>query len=214
MIAQDEGIQVEGAVLSWLARAARGGMRDAISLLDQLRTFCGDQVDADSAREVLGLAGLVAVRPFLEALQEDRPGDALEALNDALDRGTDLRVYLADTLTYLRALMLLRYGAVTPLRAELPGRRAGLARRAGQPPGRRGGCGSLWAASGRRWLASEIRPSCWCRSSLWCWAAMICRPMPRRRAAPVRASGPAGARPAPEIAFTPARTSPRAVQRR
>jgi DNA polymerase III gamma/tau subunit len=60
------------------------------------------------------------VRPFLEALQEDRPGDALEALNDALDRGTDLRVYLADTLTYLRALMLLRYGAVTPLRAELP----------------------------------------------------------------------------------------------
>jgi DNA polymerase-3 subunit gamma/tau len=119
-IAEDEGIQVEGAVLSWLARAARGGMRDAISLLDQLRTFCGDQIDAESARDVLGLAGLVAVRPFLEALQEDRPGDALEKLNDALDRGTDLRVYLADTLTYLRALMLLRYGAVTPLRAELP----------------------------------------------------------------------------------------------
>jgi DNA polymerase-3 subunit gamma/tau len=120
IIAEDEGIQVEGAVLSWLARAARGGMRDAISLLDQLRTFCGDQIDADSARDVLGLAGLVAVRPFLEALQEERPGDALEELNEALDRGTDLRVYLSDTLTYLRALMLLRYGAVTPLRAELP----------------------------------------------------------------------------------------------
>jgi DNA polymerase-3 subunit gamma/tau len=119
-IAEEEGIEVEGAVLSWLARAARGGMRDAISLLDQLRTFCGDRIDAESARDVLGLAGLVAVRPFLEALQEDRPGDALEALNDALDRGTDLRVYVADTLTYLRALMLLRYGAVTPLRAELP----------------------------------------------------------------------------------------------
>ena len=69
-----------------LARAARGGMRDAISLLDQLRTFCGTSIDADSAREVLGLAGLETVRPFLEALQEERPGDALEALNDALDR--------------------------------------------------------------------------------------------------------------------------------
>jgi DNA polymerase-3 subunit gamma/tau len=119
-IAHDEGIQVEGAVLSWLARAARGGMRDAISLLDQLRTFCGDTIDADSARDVLGLAGLIVVQPFLAALQEERPGDALEALNEALDRGTDLRVYIADTLTYLRALMLLRYGAVTPLRAELP----------------------------------------------------------------------------------------------
>jgi len=120
VIAEDEGIEVEGAVLSWLARAARGGMRDAISLLDQLRTFCGNHIDAESAREVLGLAGLVAVRPFLEALQDDQPGAALESLNDAMERGTDLRVYLADTLTYLRALMLLRYGAVSPLRAELP----------------------------------------------------------------------------------------------
>jgi DNA polymerase-3 subunit gamma/tau len=119
-IARDEGIEVEGPVLSWLARAARGGMRDAISLLDQLRTFCGDRIDADSAREVLGLAGLETVRPFLEALREERPGDALEGLNEALDRGTDLRVYLSDTLAYLRGLMLLRYGAVTPLRAELP----------------------------------------------------------------------------------------------
>ncbi|MCC7367280.1 MAG: DNA polymerase III subunit gamma/tau [Chloroflexi bacterium] len=119
-IAHDEGIEVEGAVLSWLARAARGGMRDAISLLDQLRSFCGDRIDADSARDVLGLAGLETVRPFLEAMQQERPGDALEALNEALDRGTDLRVYLGDTLTYLRALMLLRFGAVAPLRAELP----------------------------------------------------------------------------------------------
>jgi DNA polymerase III subunit gamma/tau len=119
-IAQDEGIEVDGAVLSWLARAARGGMRDAISLLDQLRSFCGDRIDADSARDVLGLAGLETVRPFLEALQQERQGDALEALNDSLDRGTDLRVFLSDTLTYLRALMLLRYGAVAPLRAELP----------------------------------------------------------------------------------------------
>ena len=41
-------------------------------------------------------------------------------MNGALERGTDLRVYLGDTLTYLRALMLLRYGANVPCRAELP----------------------------------------------------------------------------------------------
>src|SRR6266540_865888 len=119
-IAQDEGIDVEPVVLSWLARAARGGMRDAISLLDQLRSFAGDHVDAESARDVLGLAGLEAIRPFLEALRDDRPGDALEELNGSLERGADLRVYVGDTLTYLRALMLLRYGATSTLRAELP----------------------------------------------------------------------------------------------
>ncbi|MCC6176411.1 MAG: DNA polymerase III subunit gamma/tau [Chloroflexi bacterium] len=120
MIAQEEGVEVESTVLSWLARAARGGLRDAISLLDQLRAFAGDRIDAASARDVLGLAGLETVRPFLEALQEDRPGDALEELNGSLERGADLRVYAADVVTYLRALLLLRYGASTTLRTELP----------------------------------------------------------------------------------------------
>jgi len=120
LIASTEGVEVEPTVLSWLARAARGGMRDAISLFDQLRAFCGDRIDAASAREVLGLAGLETTRPFLEALQEDRPGDALEELNGAIERGTDLRTFVGDSLTYLRALLLLRYGAVAPLRQELP----------------------------------------------------------------------------------------------
>src|SRR5581483_5942815 len=120
LIAQDEGIEVEPVVLAWLARAARGGMRDAISLLDQLRSFGGDRIDAESARDVLGLAGLETIRPFLEALRDGRPGDALEELNGALERGADLRVYVGDTLTYLRALLLLRYGASATLRAELP----------------------------------------------------------------------------------------------
>ncbi|HYU18000.1 MAG TPA: DNA polymerase III subunit gamma/tau [Chloroflexota bacterium] len=119
-IAEREDLQVEPTVLSWLARAARGGLRDAISLLDQLRAFAGDGIDTQSAREVLGLAGLETVRPFLEALQEDRAGDALEELNAALERGTDLRVYVSDVLSYLRALLLLRYGASAALRAEFP----------------------------------------------------------------------------------------------
>ena len=119
-IARRERIDVEPTVLAWLARAARGGLRDAIGLLDQLRAFSGDRIDAASAREVLGLAGLETVRPFLLALEEDRPGDALEELNGALERGTDLRVYVADALAYLRALLLLRYGARTTLQVDFP----------------------------------------------------------------------------------------------
>src|SRR5262249_49084098 len=77
-------------------------------------------VDAESARDVLGLAGLETIRPFLEALRDDDPGTALEELNGSLERGADLRVYVGDTLTYLRALLLLRYGATSTLKAELP----------------------------------------------------------------------------------------------
>ena len=119
-IAEREGVDVEPMVLSWLARAARGGLRDAISLLDQLRAFCGDRIDAASARDVLGLAGLETVRPFLDALGEDRVGDALDELNRALEHGVDPRTYVGDSLIYLRGLLLLRYGASAGLRAELP----------------------------------------------------------------------------------------------
>jgi len=54
--------------------------RDAISLLDQLRTFCGDRIDADSARDVLGLAGLVVVQPFLAALRGATGGVEIDHL--------------------------------------------------------------------------------------------------------------------------------------
>ncbi len=118
-IAGQEGLTVEPAVLGWLARAARGGLRDAIGLLDQLRAFAGDQIDAASAREVLGLAGLEAVRAFLEALRDDRAADAVDELADALAHGVDPRVFLGDVVTYLRGLLLLRFGAGAALRDEL-----------------------------------------------------------------------------------------------
>ncbi len=119
-IARQERIDVEPTVLAWLARAARGGMRDAIGLLDQLRAFSSDRIDAAEAREVLGLAGLETIRPFLLALEDDRPGEAVEELSAAVERGTDLRVYVSDALAYLRALLLLRYGARSALLVDFP----------------------------------------------------------------------------------------------
>ncbi|HEU5347900.1 MAG TPA: DNA polymerase III subunit gamma/tau, partial [Ktedonobacterales bacterium] len=55
-VAEGEGLHLEPAAAEMIARAAQGGMRDALSLLDQAITFCGTRIDAESTRRMLGLA--------------------------------------------------------------------------------------------------------------------------------------------------------------
>ena len=57
-IAEQESVTISEGLLSEIAREARGGMRDSLSLLDQVISFCGEQVDKQQARQVLGIAGV------------------------------------------------------------------------------------------------------------------------------------------------------------
>ncbi|MCW5199868.1 DNA polymerase III subunit gamma/tau, partial [Desulfobulbus sp. F1] len=56
-LAKGEGIAVEPAALNMVVRAAGGSVRDGLSLLDQLFSYCGEQVSAQDAAEVLGMVG-------------------------------------------------------------------------------------------------------------------------------------------------------------
>src|SRR5579863_4145181 len=55
-VAQGEALTLDPAAAELLARAAQGGMRDALSLLDQAVAFCGDQITYAGVRGMLGLA--------------------------------------------------------------------------------------------------------------------------------------------------------------
>src|SRR5579884_789833 len=61
-VAQAEGMHVQPAVLERLALVARGGLRDALSLLDQLAAFAGGEIDMTVARAALSLPSIEAVR--------------------------------------------------------------------------------------------------------------------------------------------------------
>ena len=55
-VAAGEGLELEPAAAELIARAAQGGMRDALSLLDQAMAYCGAQIDLERTRAMLGLA--------------------------------------------------------------------------------------------------------------------------------------------------------------
>ncbi len=117
-ICQQEGIQAAPEALSLIARHSAGGMRDAISLLDQMAST-GEAVTLDVVRAVLGTSSEAAVREVIEALLRQAPGQGLTALQQALDGGSDPRALAREIVAYLRHILLLKMGAEAP--ADLTG---------------------------------------------------------------------------------------------
>jgi DNA polymerase III subunit gamma/tau len=119
-VASSEGMQIEPAVLERLSLVARGGLRDALSLLDQLAAFAGDQVDMTVARAALSLPSIEAVRGVLDGMTRHDPRTVMAVISDVSEGGADLRLFAEELVVHLRALLLLRAGADTRLTDELP----------------------------------------------------------------------------------------------
>jgi DNA polymerase III subunit gamma/tau len=110
-VAEGEGLRLEPAAAEMIARAAQGGMRDALSLLDQAITFCGTQIDTENTRRMLGLADPAALRALIEAVADQDTAAGLERIHTLVASGADLRQLTAQYGEEWRALLLARAGA-------------------------------------------------------------------------------------------------------
>jgi len=104
-----ENIQVEPEALTLIARQSAGGMRDAISLLDQLAST-GQMITLGLAQTVLGAATGQAVLDLIEALLGQDSAAGLDHIHAALDAGTDPRQFARQIVEYLRQLLLVQMG--------------------------------------------------------------------------------------------------------
>lgn len=110
-VAAGEGLTIEPAAADLLARAAQGGLRDALSLLDQAVAFCGTTIDLERARAMLGLADVGSIRRLITCIAEQHASDALDLLNELVTTGADLRQLNSQFAEEWRALMLASAGA-------------------------------------------------------------------------------------------------------
>ncbi|MBT8477668.1 MAG: DNA polymerase III subunit gamma/tau [Gemmatimonadetes bacterium] len=116
-----EGVAADENALLPIARRAEGGVRDALSLLDQVLSFSGDQVSTEDVRKMLGL---VEEERFLELLEIVHAGDRAAVfpfVQALLDEGYDLAEFvqgLGDTLRAVLALSLDPESDATELSAE------------------------------------------------------------------------------------------------
>ena len=105
-IARAEGVAIDGAALSAIARLADGGMRDSQSILDQMIAFCGDKINESDVLEVYGLTSAEKVGELAGAVAA---GDfqRIIALVDELDtNGRDLVRLLVDLQVRVREALL------------------------------------------------------------------------------------------------------------
>lgn len=109
-IAQLEKVGVEEAALHAIARGADGCMRDAESALDQLISFCGDQIVEADVLSMFGLTARSEVQAMAGSILAADMEGALRSLNELAKNGKDLGRLLSDLLTHFRNLLLYQVG--------------------------------------------------------------------------------------------------------
>lgn len=105
MIAEKSNIKVEEEALRLIAIQAEGGMRDALSLLDQcsVMTQC---IDVAAVREVLGIVGREALRKLVAAIGKQDVFASLAQFHVLLEQGKDVKQVMVEIAEYLRAVLL------------------------------------------------------------------------------------------------------------
>jgi len=103
-----ENITAEKAALQLIARQANGGMRDALSLMDQIISFAGDTFNEAQVAEILGVANRKHLFELSEAVLGRDAEAALAVLSEVDRYGYDLKQFSTELVTHFRDLVVTR----------------------------------------------------------------------------------------------------------
>jgi DNA polymerase III subunit gamma/tau len=109
-VLEAEGIAADDDALTLIARHADGGMRDALSVLDQCLSLGEGAVTAEGVREVLGLVADELFAETLALVAERNPAGVFPLIDRLVDAGADLVEFMGGTGEALRALLMLQLG--------------------------------------------------------------------------------------------------------
>lgn len=108
--ARESGISAEDEALFWIAREATGSVRDAYTLFDQVAAFSDSCITFDKIRDKLGLVGIDRLNPIVELCADNKPGEALMALDAVLQANVSIEQFVVDAADYFRSLLFVKSG--------------------------------------------------------------------------------------------------------
>src|SRR5512142_221504 len=117
-VAREEGMTLSPAALSLVARQAEGGMRDALSLLDQVRAAAGEAPADDAVAEALGAVDAAAVSRIGAALVRRDGAAVLAEIGALYERGLEVKRVGEELVRHLRNVVVARLVPDAPL--DLP----------------------------------------------------------------------------------------------
>lgn len=110
-VAGEEQVTLETGAAELMARAAAGGMRDALSLLDQAIAYSGNEISLNQVQVMLGVADPRAIQKFVSHIAKLDSPAGLHLIHELSESGADLRQINSQVAEYCRAMMLTRAGA-------------------------------------------------------------------------------------------------------
>jgi DNA polymerase-3 subunit gamma/tau len=132
-IAQKENLTIEPGALAVIARMAEGSLRDALSLLEQARAYCGEVIPDKEVRELLGVVPEDSLNELVAAIAEGSAERALGLVHTFQKEGRNLQHFCREAIRHMRNLLIARVcGADSDLIAATPDQRPALAEAAAQ----------------------------------------------------------------------------------
>jgi len=119
-IAKREKIKIEEKALYAIIRAASGSMRDAESLIDQLATYCKNNIAIKDVNNVLGLIGEDALYEFCRHIIKKDTASAIKLINKIVDDGADPAQFLESLIEFFRSVMVIKEGKDPSKLIDLP----------------------------------------------------------------------------------------------
>ena len=105
----EEKVDVQDKAIRYIAKAADGSMRDALSLLDQCIAFyLGETLTYDKVLDVLGAVDTEVFSKLLRKVLEGNVTGAIQVLEELITRGRDLGQFVSDFVWYMRNLLLVK----------------------------------------------------------------------------------------------------------
>lgn len=108
LIVDETGVDFDEQALQIIARAAEGGMRDALSLLDQAISYSQDRVTVEDALTVTGSVSQGFLNRLAAAFQTKDVASGLEALDELLYHGKDPARFIEDLILFYRDMLLFK----------------------------------------------------------------------------------------------------------
>ncbi|MCU9533928.1 DNA polymerase III subunit gamma/tau [Streptococcus sp. CSL10205-OR2] len=110
-VLKKEEMTYDDEALTIIANRAEGGMRDALSILDQARSLSGDNhISVGIVEDITGSIALSALDNYVHHVINHQTLEALDSLNTIFSSGKNMSRFAIDLLNYLRELLIVKSG--------------------------------------------------------------------------------------------------------
>lgn len=109
-LVKEEGIKIDSESIYLIARKADGGLRDALSLMDQVLSYCLDEITIQKVREIFGLLPSQVFANILRSIHSRDAASIIRELHLILEQGTEIQELMNNLLDFLRVTLLRKIG--------------------------------------------------------------------------------------------------------